>query len=208
MNKGHRTRELILAQSAPVFNQQGYFGSSLSAIMDATGLEKGGIYNHFQSKEQLALEAFDYTFAKIQQRVQFLLTDKRHAVERLQTIVAAFQELIEHPPIAGGCPVLNTAIESDDAHPVLRERARGAMDEWQNAIRRIIARGIELRELRPEVDAETVATVMISTLEGAIMLSKLYDDPTHMQRAVAHLHQYIKTQLAVTDHAQQLEISH
>jgi len=196
MSKGHQTRAMILERAAPLFNQQGYFGSSLSAIMDATGLEKGGIYNHFQSKEQLALEAFDYTFRKIQQRVRFLLTDKHHAVERLQAIVAAFRELIDHPLVAGGCPVLNTAIESDDAHPILRERARGAMDEWQETIRRIVTKGIEHHEIRPEVDGEAVATIMISTLEGAVMLSKLYDDSTHMQRAVAHLHHYIEAELA------------
>jgi AcrR family transcriptional regulator len=200
MGKGHRTREMILERSAPLFNQQGYFGSSLSAIMNATGLEKGGIYNHFQSKEQLALEAFDYNFGKVQQRMQFLLANKRHAAERLQTIVAAFQELIEHPPIIGGCPVLNTAIESDDAHPTLRERAQGAMDEWQDSIRRIVTKGIERHEIRPEIDVEMVVTVMISTLEGAVMLSKLYDDPMHMQRAVTHLHHYIKQQLVETKH--------
>ncbi len=200
MSKGSRTREMILERSAPLFNQQGYFGSSLSAIMDATGLEKGGIYNHFQSKEQLALEAFDYAFAKVQQRVQFLLTGKRHAVERLLAITAAFQELIEDPPIAGGCPVLNTAIEADDAHPVLRERARGAMNEWHSTIDRIITKGIERNELRPDVDIETVASVMISTLEGAVMLSKLYGDAVHMLRAVAHLRHYIETELQLVDH--------
>ncbi len=191
MSKGSRTREMILERSAPLFNQQGYFGSSLSAIMDATGLEKGGIYNHFQSKEQLALEAFDYTFAKVQQRVQSLLAEKRHAAERLLALATAFEELIEDFPIAGGCPVLNTAIEADDAHPVLRERARDAMDQWRGTIERILTKGIERGEIRPEVDIETFISVMISTLEGAVMLSKLYGDSIHMQRAVAHLRHYI-----------------
>ena len=199
MSKGSRTREMILERAAPLFNQQGYFGSSLSAIMDATGLEKGGIYNHFQSKEQLALEAFDYTFAKIQQRVQSLLTGKRDAVERLIAITEAFQELIEDFPIAGGCPVLNTAIESDDAHPVLRAHARSAMDEWRNTIQRIVTKGIERHEIRSQVDIETVASVMISTLEGAVMLSKLYGDAEHMRRAIAHLRHYIETELQLAN---------
>ncbi len=198
MGKGSRTREMILERSAPLFNQQGYFGSSLSAIMNATGLEKGGIYNHFQNKEQLALEAFDYSFAKIQQRVRLLLADKRHAVDRLQAIIAAFQELIEDPPIAGGCPVLNTAIEADDAYPVLRARACSAMDEWRGTIQRILTKGIERHEIRPEIDIETVTSVMISTLEGAVMLSKLYGDAAHMRRAAAHLRHYIETELQLT----------
>jgi TetR/AcrR family transcriptional repressor of nem operon len=49
MRKGELTRERILARSAQLFNRQGYFGSALADIMCETGLEKGGIYNHFTS---------------------------------------------------------------------------------------------------------------------------------------------------------------
>jgi AcrR family transcriptional regulator len=45
------TKAHIIQQAAVVFNQQGYAGTSMSDIMRATGLKKGGIYNHFQSKE-------------------------------------------------------------------------------------------------------------------------------------------------------------
>lgn len=47
MSKGEQTRAMILEQTALLFSRKGYFGSSLSDIMEATGLEKGGIYNHF-----------------------------------------------------------------------------------------------------------------------------------------------------------------
>src|SRR5436305_10867326 len=79
MGKGEQTRAMILARVAPLFNQQGYFGSSLSDIMQQTGLEKGGIYNHFKSKEQLALQAFDYSYALLDQRIRTVLAGKKHA---------------------------------------------------------------------------------------------------------------------------------
>ena len=59
MRKGERTRQEIIRKAAPVFNQKGYAGAALSDLMRATGLEKGGIYRHFSSKEALAAEAFD-----------------------------------------------------------------------------------------------------------------------------------------------------
>ena len=62
MTKGKLTRQKMVAAAAPIFNQRGYEGSSLSALMEATGLKKGGIYRHFSSKEELAAEAFDYTW--------------------------------------------------------------------------------------------------------------------------------------------------
>ena len=55
--KKEQTRQRIVAEAAPVFNQRGYAGSSLADLMKATGLEKGGIYRHFSSKEELAGEA-------------------------------------------------------------------------------------------------------------------------------------------------------
>jgi TetR/AcrR family transcriptional regulator, transcriptional repressor for nem operon len=195
MSKGEQTRAMILARVAPLFNQQGYFGASLSDIMRQTGLEKGGIYNHFKSKEQLALETFDYTYALLDQRIRAALVGKKHALERLYAMLDYFKELIDDPPIAGGCPILNTAIEADDAEPALCDRARGAMDELRSTIRRIISKGIERGEIRPGVDEETWASVMIATLEGAVMLSKLYQDAIHMHRAVAYMQHCIERDL-------------
>lgn len=195
MGKGEQTRAMILARVAPLFNQQGYFGSSLSDIMQQTGLEKGGIYNHFKSKEQLALEAFDYSYAILDQRVRRVLAGKRHAIERLSALLTYFQDLVDDPPIPGGCPILNTAIESDDAEPALRDRARGGMDELRSTVRRIISKGIERGEVRPGVDVETWASMMIAALEGAVMLSRLYQDTAHMTRVCAYLQHCIERDL-------------
>jgi len=191
MRKGEQTREMILERAAELFNQQGYFGSSLSDLMRETGLEKGGIYNHFRGKDELALEAFDYACKVIWRSVEEELAGKTNTVDRLLAMLAAYRRLIEDPPFAGGCPVLNTAVESDDAHPVLRERARWAMTRWRRWIQKTVSRGIAAGEIRPETDADTLASIVIATVEGAVMLSKLYDDPVHIHRAVDHLTGYI-----------------
>ena len=196
MSKGEQTRERILARSAQLFNRQGYFGSSLADIMRETGLEKGGIYNHFSSKEQLAVEAFDYAYELVQQRVRQALAGKLHARERLLALVTVFQGIVEDPPVSGGCPVLNTAIDADDANAALRDRARTAMDDSRSTIHRIVSKGIERQELHADIDADEVASILIAMLEGAIMLSNLYKDPVHMKRAASHVVNYIETVLS------------
>lgn len=194
MSKGQQTRERILAHSAQLFNRQGYSGASLSDIMRETGLEKGGIYNHFTSKEQLALEAFDYAYGLVSQRTRQALAGKFNAIERLQVMVSIFQRHVENPLVAGGCPILNTAIEADDANEPLRQRAQQAMDNLRVAtICRIVQKGIERQEIRPDVDADEVASVLVALLEGAVMLSNLYRDPVHMKRAAEHALRYIET---------------
>jgi len=193
MTKGMETRARILAQAAPLLNQHGFFSTPLAAIMAATGLQKGGLYNHFASKEQLALEAFDHAVAIIRQHFIIGLRDKRGAVDRLAAIIQGFCDYVEAPFLAGGCPVMNSAIESDDAHPALRQRAQAAMHSLQSMVARVIERGVAVGELRPTCDPAALASVVIATLEGALMLSKLYSDPVHMQRAASHLHHYIQT---------------
>src|SRR5580704_4083396 len=53
VGKGEQTRQEIIRKAAPIFNQKGYSGTALSDLMRATGLGKGGIYRHFESKQEL-----------------------------------------------------------------------------------------------------------------------------------------------------------
>jgi TetR/AcrR family transcriptional repressor of nem operon len=193
MSKGEHTHQMIVERAASVFSRQGYFGSSLDDLMRETGLKKGGIYNHFGSKDELALEAFDYAIKLTWGYVERELVGKKGPLERLQAMLVGYRRLIEELPLPGGCPLLNTAVEADDTHPALRERARQAMTNWRAWIQRSVARGIAAGEIRPETDGDLLATIIISTVEGAVMMSKLYDDPTHIRRAADYLAAYLET---------------
>jgi TetR/AcrR family transcriptional regulator, transcriptional repressor for nem operon len=195
MSKAQETREKILREAAALFNQYGYSGSSMSDIMRVTGLQKGGIYNHFKSKDELALQAFDFAVEGMRKQYLTVLKGKHSAVDRLKAVISIFSNLAENPPIPGGCPLLNTAVESDDTHPALRERVQIAMDGWRALICKIINKGIAKGEVRENIEADAVATIVISTLEGAVMMSKLYGDAIHLKRAVTHLHEYLDSQL-------------
>jgi TetR/AcrR family transcriptional regulator, transcriptional repressor for nem operon len=193
MRKGERTRKMIVERAAPVFNVHGYFGASISDLIRETRIGKGGIYNHFESKEALAVEAFDFAVELVRERFRDALAGQERADERLLAIIGVFRSVIDDPPLPGGCPVLNTAIEADDTNPPLRDRARQVMDEWQALIIRVARKGIRIGELRPETDPEALATVVTATLEGAVMLSKLYGDAIYMRRAVDHLTAHVRS---------------
>jgi len=91
MRKGAETRERIVARAAEVFNVYGYAGTAISDVMAATGLEKGGIYRHFASKEELALAAFDYAAARVRQRFTEGLAGQAHAADVLIGFLAVFR---------------------------------------------------------------------------------------------------------------------
>jgi AcrR family transcriptional regulator len=193
MDKAKETRAHIIQQAADLFNQQGYAGASMSDIMAATGLKKGGIYNHFASKDELAIAAFDFAFEQVGRRYVQAVKGKRGAIARLKALVNTFVTAPDEVTLKGGCPLLNTAIDSDDAHPALRERTQQAMYQWRRMIHTTVQSGIDSGELQPAVNPDTVATILIATLEGALMMTKLYGDRIHLQRAEQHLEQYVES---------------
>jgi TetR/AcrR family transcriptional repressor of nem operon len=194
MTKGEQTRQKIVAAAAPIFNQRGYEGSSMSDLMAATGLKKGGIYRHFTNKEELAAQAFDYTWnAAWDLRVKNLDERSRH-LDKLKQLIENFVEL--RSAVAGGCPVLNTAVDADDGNPVLRKRVSKALKSWSSLIETIVERAIKAGETRPGVDAQNVATLVIASLEGAFMMSRIEGTRDSLRRIKKYLLDYIEQHLA------------
>jgi TetR/AcrR family transcriptional repressor of nem operon len=184
---------MIVKKAAPLFNQKGYFGAAISDIMQETGLKKGGIYNYFESKESLALEAFDYAVSQVELWFSNKVNDKKTADEKLFAIIHAFKEYAESPPVPGGCPLLNTAVESDDAHPALRKRTQQAMDRSRQRLIGIVNQGMVEGTIRSDVHPDTVATIFISAFEGALMMCRLYGDTSYMNQITDHLMSYLNT---------------
>jgi TetR/AcrR family transcriptional repressor of nem operon len=185
MGKGEQTRQEIIRKAAPIFNQRGYEGAALSDLMKATGLEKGGIYRHFESKEQLAAEAFDYAWRETILARTSDLDASQNSVDQLKQMVANFVE--RRGIIPGGCPLLNTAVDNDDGNPLLKQRARRALKEWREQIVRIVQSGIRRGEIRANRDAKALATLVIATLEGAVMLGRLEKSEEPLRTVQAHL---------------------
>src|SRR5262245_4004387 len=113
--KGERTRERIISTVAPVFNQRGYAGTSLEDVMTVSGLTKGGVYRHFESKDELAVAAFEHSLSMHAERVRDAVDSATTAEGRLTALARTLARNGDDPPVAGGCPLLNAAIECDDA---------------------------------------------------------------------------------------------
>jgi TetR/AcrR family transcriptional regulator, transcriptional repressor for nem operon len=185
MRKGDLTRQRIIAQAAPIFNQRGFAGCTMQDVMEATGLEKGGLYRHFNGKEELAAEALRYSVDQaVKLRTDHL--DRKHgSVELLRSFVKQFVETTS--AVRGGCPLMNTAIDADDGNPVLRDLARKGFSDWRARLGGIVEDGIRRGEIRRKTVPRRVANTMIATLEGALMMSRLDGKKTALKDAQAAL---------------------
>jgi len=181
MNKGELTRQRIVAASAPIFNQRGFAGASMQNILAATGLEKGGLYRHFASKDDLAVEAFRHSLKLVTDARAAEPSNIRGAIPRLLQIVHQFVAVPS--PMPGGCPIMNTAIDADDTHPALRALANDAIQAWKSRLVRIVAAGVRTGEIRPGTSPRRIANLIVATLEGSIMISRLEGNRNAMRDA-------------------------
>lgn len=193
--KGQRTRSEIVQRSAELMNRQGFLAAPMAAVVEATGIQKGGLYRHFESREALANEAFDYAVSQVRARFMQALEGRQGACEQLHALLGAYADATGDVPFAGGCPIMNTAIEADHAHPGLRLRAQEAMNGWHGLLQRIVEAGLKAGEIRTGTDPAQVATLIIACTEGAVMLSHLYGDPSHLKAARTHLARYVESEL-------------
>ncbi|HTB97685.1 MAG TPA: TetR/AcrR family transcriptional regulator [Terracidiphilus sp.] len=185
MKKGEITRQRIVALAAPIFNRNGYSGCSMQDVMEATGLEKGGLYRHFSSKEELAAEAFRYAL-KTAVKVR---TEGLEAVDSpLEKIRLYIRRFVELPsPLPGGCPLLNTAVDSDDGNPLLRKLAFDGFAAWKARICVLVEDGIRRGEIRKSVAPLQIANTIIATLEGSLLLGRLEGSRVPMHDAQSSL---------------------
>ena len=193
LSKSERTRLFIIEKSAPIFNKKGYSGTSMADILQATGLAKGGIYGNFSSKDEIAVAAFEYAYNHLKEALRFRIKQQKTAAAKLQAILNFYHNYTIRPNIDGGCPLLNTAIDADDNIPFLKEKARQALEEMIGSLQHIIQTGIDKKEFIPELDAGKEAELFFGLIEGAIMMSKVSDNPKILNRILDNLKLQVKS---------------
>jgi AcrR family transcriptional regulator len=191
MTKAEKTRRFIVEQTAPIFNMKGYAGTSLSDITEATGLTKGSVYGNFANKDEVALAAFDYNKEKMTAAVNSAMTGEKTIKGKLLVYVDLYRTLLSDALPKGGCPLLNTAIESDDTHPELREKVLKAVLDWKKRLTNLVKEGIAQNQIAKDTNAEQVALTMIAMIEGAIMLSRLTASEAHWDLIMDSLKKYV-----------------
>ncbi|WP_329804566.1 TetR/AcrR family transcriptional regulator [Flavobacterium facile] len=191
MRSSEITKAKVLKEATSLFNTKGYKSTSLSDITDATGLTKGAIYRHFENKECLEIEAFQ----KMMQAIFVALNEKIKAQnntrDKLFCVLNLFQSYITNPLIIGGCPLLNVSVEVDDTNLELKQKAQQALTVFRDSVERIIINGKTHKQVGALVNEKLVATIMISTLEGGVMMSKLQNSNSDIEIVVNHLKNWI-----------------
>lgn len=195
MSKAEKTKAYIIERTAPIFNKKGYSGTSLADLTKATGLTKGALYGNFKNKDGIALAAFDHNRALVKKFFFGRSNTFNNPLDQLLAIPDLVKQNFPQLAAHGGCPILNTSVEADDNHPLLRNKVRQTIKSWRRNIESLIEKGKTAGLIKKEADPTRYALVFITLMEGGLMLSKITGDLSFLHGAMDKLKFLIVTEL-------------
>lgn len=186
MTKASRTRQFIIDKTAPVFNRGGFAGTSLQDLTNATGLSKGALYGNFSSKEDIAQAVFVDSMEKVRTIIRGRLDKATSNKKKLNALFDFYGQFVFTPPIPGGCPLMNMAVEADDASTFMKKTVAHEFKRTTDFIAGILENGIKTGEFRSDIKANELAFVFFSAIEGAIVISRISSSDAAIKAVVTH----------------------
>jgi TetR/AcrR family transcriptional regulator, lmrAB and yxaGH operons repressor len=179
MAKASDSKGKTLAAAAKLFRQQGYHGTALHDILAASGSPRGSLYFHFPGgKEQIGDAALALSAEAVRQGIVKAAETSEDAEIFLVRIVRSMAADLQRSDYKEGCPIATTALETAAQVEVLGTATRTAFQKWELEIKRGLFRfGI------PAGDADLAATMILSQLEGALLLARTYRSLEPIHRA-------------------------
>ncbi|PDZ44447.1 TetR/AcrR family transcriptional regulator [Bacillus wiedmannii] len=179
MTKVDLIKEKIIDTSLYLFNTKGITHTSIQDIMTATDLPKGAIYRRFKNKEEIVLASFKRGGEIMWLHFYKAMENKEHTIDKIIALFLVYKDAANNPPIPGGCPLLNTAVESRGLFPELQSAAKKGFDDTVVLLESVLKEGIEKQEFTDEMDTLSLASFLSSSMEGAIMASQVCNDNIH-----------------------------
>lgn len=192
MSKAERTRQFIIEKTAPVFNAKGYAGTSINDLTEATGLTKGSIYGNFENKDEVALAAFDYNFERVITFIKSKMDERTSSIDKLLVYPETYRNFLKLAILQTGCPINNTAVESDDTHPLLKDKVAKAFAFWRDRLENRVMIGVENGEIRDDVDVNEFVSVLISLIQGSVIQVKVTGKIAPLNTTMDYLEKLIK----------------
>lgn len=170
-----RTRELLLQAAFREVHKSGFQSTGVDTILAATGVTKGALYYHFDSKKALG-------YAIVEEVIAANLRDKwlrpfRSGADPIDTLIGIVQATSLRPEVVrAGCPLNNLAQEMSQRDERFRKRLAKVFHAWQEGTATALRRGQSEGTVRRDLDARETASFLIAMYEGYVMLAKNAQD--------------------------------
>ena len=190
--KGTQTRRNIIENSLQLFSVKGYYNTSVSDILDATGLTKGGLYGHFASKEDIWYAVYDEA-VRIWKGIVFNgIRNDSDPLKRIEKFIENdMNDYLGADVFAGGCFFLNMLVElSGQSVPMSKQILRGFV-KLSGLLRSWLEEADQKSILQENLDLKEIANFIIISLNGAAALYISSRDRSILEHTIRQLRLYI-----------------
>ncbi|MDK0524241.1 TetR/AcrR family transcriptional regulator [Streptomyces sp. ML-6] len=182
------TRHRIIRATATLLQQRGYESTSVKRIAAAAQASPSSVYHFFPGgKQELAAEAMRHGAREFGEMLTKGLSSSADPADATAACALLLADDLKQSDWSDGCPVAVTALETIGRAPGLQEAATRSLTEWRDLVTaKLTGSGIA-----PDT-ARSLAGTVISTLEGAELLSRVTADDTPLRNAAVHLAQLVR----------------
>jgi AcrR family transcriptional regulator len=184
------TRERIVEAARDLFFKQGYVATGVAQILKVSNANSGSLYYFFPSKEDLLVAVLEKYQTLLEPRVLKPAFERSEdPIEKLFAVLEGYRLLLEATDFELGCPIGNLALEVSNSQPAARRLIIENFKAWCDAIRRLIEDASD--RLPRDVEADALATHVLATMEGSVMLARAYRSFEPFDQAINQLKDYI-----------------
>jgi AcrR family transcriptional regulator len=177
----------MIQSAALLFRERGIEGTAFADVLERSGAPRGSVYHHFPGgKQQLAEEATrwagDFMTAAIAVAIEH-----EDPLEVIGTFTNIWIEIVRQSDYEAGCPIVAATLEGNRA-PAARTAAATAFGNWED----LITGAIHQRDI-PADRARSLATLIIASIEGAVVLARAQRSTDPLERVGGELRTLVET---------------
>ena len=184
------TRERIVQAAMELFWRKGYGSTSIADILETAKVNSGSLYYLFKGKQELLIAVLEaYRDGIDAMLLEPAWGDVDDPVEKIFALMASYRRALDDTECFYGCPIGSLALELHEPDPEIRELMAANFSAWTSAVRRCL----EQAELSPDTDQQSLAELVLTVMEGAVMQTRTFRDLGYFDRAVAQLRRHIES---------------
>jgi TetR/AcrR family transcriptional repressor of lmrAB and yxaGH operons len=183
-----KKRDDIIDTTSDLLERQGYFATGLNQIVEESGAPKGSLYYYFPGgKDEICEEAIRRSGASLEKSIDRVMSEADTAAEGIAALVEGISRAMEASNFGAGGPLTTVATETAGQNERLNNACEEIYESWRATFERHIRKdGIDSSR------AERLSTLVLATMEGAIILSRTYKSTEPLQRAGAELRELLE----------------
>ncbi|HSL19814.1 MAG TPA: TetR/AcrR family transcriptional regulator [Methylomirabilota bacterium] len=179
-------RPLILKAATRIFCERGFAAVRVADIAEAAGIGKGTVYEYFSSKDELLFAVFEWINEDISRRIQDLLDRGGTTLERLQRLLdlgaEVTREQVEMQAVILDFWAASRGTKIEERYNLA---CRDSFRTYRRLLADVIRDGQATGELRPDVDPDEVATMLVAAMDG-LGVQAFFDRDIDPRRVVEH----------------------